>query len=116
MPLWSATWTTVPLWAGLAVGDADLVGVFLWFAVVAVASLAGFYLVAALRRWMQREARIESFTLQDLRDMRARGDISDHEFSAMRAALLAQQDIGDARAADDSASAGRSGDARADEP
>ncbi len=116
MTLWSATWTTVPVRAGLAVGDADLVSVFLWFAVVAVASLAGFYLVVALRRWMQREARVESFTLQDLRDMRARGDISDQEFSAMRSAMLAQQDFRDARAADDSASAGQSGDPRADEP
>jgi hypothetical protein len=116
MPLWSATWTTAPVWAGLAVGDADLVGVFLWFAVVAVASLAGFYLVVALRRWMQRETRVDSFTLQDLRDMRTRGDISDQEFSAMRAAMLARQDLGDARAADDAASAGHSGDPRADEP
>lgn len=116
MPLWSAIGTTAPVWIRLAVGDADLVGVFLWFAVVAVASLAGFYLVVALRRWMQRETRVESFTLQDLRDMRARGDISDQEFSAMRAAMLAQQDFRDARAPDDSASAGHSGDPRADEP
>ncbi len=73
----------------------DVVSIFGWFIVAAVASVVGFLIAVAVRRWAQREERggsATSFTFQDLRDMRARGDITEQEFAAMRAALLAQWD------------------------
>jgi uncharacterized membrane protein len=71
----------------------DIVPLFIWTAVVVVVALAGFGVAVAVRRWMSREEPIETFTFQDLREMRARGDISEQEFAAMRAALLARMDL-----------------------
>lgn len=68
----------------------DLLTVFLWFAVAAVLVAAGFVAALAVRRWTQREQSVVSFTFQDLREMRSRGDITDAEFAAMRAALLGE--------------------------
>lgn len=87
---WPVTSTATTSWSAFAAVDVSLVNVFVWFAVAAIASVGGYYLVVAVRRWTQREVQVETFTLQDLRDMRARGDISAQEFSAMRAALLAR--------------------------
>lgn len=70
----------------------QIVSVFLWFAFGAVFVLAGFYAVMAVRRWSHREERITTFTFQDLRDMRARGEITEQEFVAVRNALLARLD------------------------
>lgn len=55
---------------------------------VAIAAIAGFYLTRAIKRWMAREAPAEPFTLQDIREMKARGEIDEREFQAMRAAIL----------------------------
>jgi hypothetical protein len=52
--------------------------------------VCGLYLAVAVRRWVQSEEPVGSFTLQDLRDMRARGEISAQEFATMRTALLAE--------------------------
>ena len=41
-----------------------------------------------VRKWAQREEPVGSFTLEDLRDLRARGQITEQEFAALRAALL----------------------------
>ena len=75
----------------------QLVSLMMWFAVAAVASLVGFFIVVYVRKWAQRDERIENFTFQDLRDMRARGEISEQEFQAMRGTLLAgyEVDLGD---------------------
>ncbi len=67
-----------------------MVGFFLLFVVAAVLALAGFYVAVAVRRWTQREETVANFTFQDLRDMKARGEITEPEFKAMRAAVLAQ--------------------------
>ena len=73
-------------------GASELLTIFAWFAIVALAAVGGIYLVMAVRRWAQHEQRAATFTIQDLREMRARGDISDQEFAAMRSAILAELD------------------------
>ncbi len=59
-----------------------------WMAVVIVAVGIGVAIVSVVRRWSQREEQIETFTFQDLREMRERGDISEEEFAAMRHVVL----------------------------
>jgi hypothetical protein len=73
--------------------ETPVLTVFIWFAGAAVLALGGFYVVRAVRRWIVQEDAPETFTIQDLREMRARGDITDPEFAAMRAKLLAQLDL-----------------------
>lgn len=61
-----------------------------WMALVVVLIGVGWALVMFVRRWAHTEVEAETFTIQDLREMHARGDISEQEFAAMRSALLAQ--------------------------
>ncbi len=65
------------------------------FALAAVLALMGFFLATAVKRWSQREERPETFTFQDLRNMRDRGEITPTEFAAMRSTLLAEHGLGD---------------------
>jgi hypothetical protein len=75
-----------------------------WTVVLVLLALGGLSLMLWVRRWMRREsASPEPFTLHDIRGMRDRGEISDHEFQAMRGALLAAHTNavrGDRRGAD----------------
>lgn len=74
-----------------ATGSSDLGGVLyagLWVMVAAVLAVAGLRAALALREWARREQRAEPFTLQDLRELRARQQISEAEFQALRAAVL----------------------------
>lgn len=64
----------------------------LWFLVVVLLALGGFVAAMAVRRWAHREAAGENFTFQDLRELRMRGEISEREYTAMRAALLGKMD------------------------
>jgi len=75
------------------IGQTDLGGVLRfapWVVLVAILAIGGLAVALAARRWAQRDAQREAFTLQDLRDMRARHEISDQEFLALRAAVLGQ--------------------------
>jgi len=83
------TSTTAGIVAAIPV-TGELLSIFAWFAIVALAAVGGIYLMMAVRRWSQREESPATFTIQDLRDMRDRGEISAAEFSAMRATILAQ--------------------------
>ncbi len=74
----------------------DVLPLLGWFGVTAAGALVGFYVALAIRRWAQRDEPTGTFTFQDLRDMRARGEITEHEFQAMRTALLARMEIEDA--------------------
>jgi uncharacterized protein YneF (UPF0154 family) len=68
-------WTVLLLYAGVLLG-------------VAIVMILGTF---AARRWRQRlldSQQTPPFTLQDLRDMKASGQITEEEFRAMRAALL----------------------------
>jgi uncharacterized membrane protein len=64
-----------------------------WVIVTVVVVAIGTVVVFVVRRWAQRDAPLESFTIQDLREMRSRGEITESEFAAMRAALLSQMDL-----------------------
>jgi uncharacterized membrane protein len=94
--------TSPPILAGSSAGEQFLT-VFIWFAAAAVLALGGFYLVVAVRRWISRDQVISTFTIQDLRELRDRGDITELEFTAMRAKLLAQLDLSGPGDASDSA-------------
>lgn len=96
--------TTSDLTLAASAGSGDILTLFVWIVVAAIASLSGFYIAIAVRRWAQRDERAQCFTIQDLRELRARGQINDREFAAMRATLLAQfgdADENDATAVDD---------------
>jgi len=47
---------------------------------------------ALKRRLLRHQSSEQPFTIQDLRDMRSRGQITEQEFEAMRAAVLQQFD------------------------
>lgn len=65
--------------------DAGLISTF---AILAVLILVGTAVIVWMRRWIRRDPETEPFTFQDLRDMKARGEINEREFAIMRAALL----------------------------
>lgn len=60
----------------------------LYFAVAVAAAVAGLFIARAVRNWSRREEPTPDFTLQDIREMHARGELSDREFAAMRATIL----------------------------
>lgn len=64
-----------------------------WLIFTIAVILAGLIVVFAVRRWAAREVKTETFTIQDLREMRKRGEISEQEFQSMRAAILAEMDV-----------------------
>src|SRR5438309_443917 len=58
------------------------------FMLATIAAVGGFYVARAVKRWMRRDQGAEAFTMQDIRDMKARGEITEAEFQAMRGAIL----------------------------
>ena len=64
-----------------------------WLLFVIAAIAVGVVIVAYVRRWARRDEPVHTFTFQDLRDMRTRGDITEAEFNAMRGALLADLSV-----------------------
>ena len=74
--------------ARLLAGLSGALSVGLWVMLAAVLALGGGYVVVAVKRWVQREEPPETFTLQDLREMRARHDITEQEYATLRAELL----------------------------
>jgi hypothetical protein len=75
----------------------ELLTIFVWFAIIALAAVGGIYVLVAVRRWTRRDERPTTFTIQDLREMRDRGEISAQEFAAMRATILGQLQPTDSR-------------------
>jgi hypothetical protein len=57
---------------------------------VAVAGIGGTWVAVKVRRWSRHEQPREPFTLQQLREMRARHEIDDQEFQALRSELLSR--------------------------
>jgi uncharacterized protein (DUF58 family) len=72
----------------------EVLGVALWVMLAAALALAGGYLVAAVRRRLHHELPTQPFTLQELREMRGREQITEREFQALRAALLGRAAAG----------------------
>ena len=65
--------------------------VVLWCALVLAGIVTLGVVAVAMRRWMMRDESTTTgpaFTLQDLREMRDRGDITSQEFDTMRAGIL----------------------------
>jgi hypothetical protein len=68
--------------------------VIFWCVVIILATLAGFGLIAYIRRYMltrAREAKYDTgFSLSDLRAMRDRGEITPEEYEQTRARVIAK--------------------------
>lgn len=62
----------------------------LWVMLAAVLAIGGLRIAVVIRRRLHAAESPPPFTLQDLRDMRARQEITEQEFNALRAGLLAQ--------------------------
>ena len=87
---------------GCCLAQSPLSGVLtmgLWVMMAAVLALAGTFAVLRIKRWTRRDEEPEAFTLQNLREMKAKGEISESEFSRLRGVLLARTDLA-ARTAD----------------
>lgn len=64
-------------------------GLLLNLLVVVILVIVGVVVALMVRRWARTEEDLGNvFTLQDLRDMRDRGDISEVEFRTMRGEML----------------------------
>ena len=50
----------------------------------------GFVVVRIIKRRLQKDAPLDTFTLQDLRNLRAQGQLSDAEYERLRAMLIGQ--------------------------
>lgn len=70
-------------WWSLAILSAIVLG-----AVLVIAVLLHWYRSRSRRR--EEDTTAPPFTLQDLRDLRARGELSETEFQQLRAAMLAE--------------------------
>jgi uncharacterized membrane protein len=66
----------------------DVLVVSLLVTVVAGAGIGGACVALKVRRWSRQDDQREPFTLQELREMRARHEISEQEFQALRGQLL----------------------------
>ncbi len=81
--------------------DVDLGKVFtagMWMMLVAALSAGGLLAAKWARRWAQRSEESHAFSLQDLRDMRERGDISEAEFTRLKSEITAVARAGRDRA------------------
>lgn len=67
---------------------ADILSIFLWISGAAVAAIVGLFVARAVRNWSRSQEAADPFTIQDLREMRERGEISQAEFESMRGAIL----------------------------
>ncbi len=61
---------------------------------LAAAAVVALFVGRMIRNRMMRPERPAAFTLEDLRQMRAEGQITEQEFTAMRAMVLAQTRAG----------------------
>lgn len=60
----------------------------IWSVVLLLIGAGGIVAAARFRRWSQREQPVRNFTLQDLRELLASGQISAEEYDSMRAVIL----------------------------
>lgn len=77
--------------AALDVGQVFSAGV--WILLAAVLAVAGLYSAKWVKSWSQRGAEPAAFNLQSLREMLARGDISEAEFQRLKRQLTASMRI-----------------------
>ena len=55
---------------------------------VVIAGIAGIYLVRFVRQWTRKSQPGRNFTLQELREMRQAGQLSDTEFNALKGQVI----------------------------
>lgn len=55
--------------------------------------VAGYIVVRMVRGRLHKEAPLETFTLQDLRDLKAQGQLSDAEYDRLRSMLIGQSSM-----------------------
>lgn len=72
----------------LADNTAKALRVGLWVMVAAILGIGGVLVAQRVRNWSRTDEKPSFFTLQDIREMRARGEISEQEFNDLRAAIL----------------------------
>ena len=71
-----------------------------WITLIGVGGmLIGLIIARVLKKRLRREEPAQAFTLDDLRQMRARGQITGAEYEAMRAAIIADVTAGAGSAA-----------------
>lgn len=79
----------------------ELFGAAVWVAVLAAVALAVVFFIS---RWMRSRMfaskASDPFTLQDLRELRAAGQITETEYESMRSSLLGRHAGGDGAGAD----------------
>ena len=60
----------------------------LWLMLAVVLAIGGLYMAKAMKRWSRKDESPEMFTLQDLRDMHTRNELTEQEYATLRAELL----------------------------
>jgi hypothetical protein len=79
---------TGTLLAETNLSNALMVG--LWVMLAAILGVAGTRLALAVRRRFRTDPPTQTFTLQDLRELRDKGELSEQEFAALRALTLSR--------------------------
>lgn len=66
----------------------NVFGIGVWLMAAVIAGIAGIYLVRFVRQWTRKSQQARNFTLQELREMRRAGQISDTEFNALKGEVV----------------------------
>ncbi len=69
-------------------GIQDVFGIGAWLMAAVIAGIAGIYLVRFVRQWTRKSHLGRNFTLQELREMRQAGQLSDTEFNALKGQVI----------------------------
>ncbi len=69
-------------------GIQDVFGIGAWLMAAVIAGIAGIYVTRFVRRWIRKSEQARDFTLQELREMRQAGQISDIEFNVLKGQVI----------------------------
>ena len=69
-------------------GIQDVFGIGAWLMAAVIAGIAGIYVTRFVRRWTRKSEQARDFTLQELREMRQAGQLSDAEFNALKGEVV----------------------------
>ncbi len=70
--------------------ESAITSIAVWVGIAVVLVLVGGLAVRRLRNWVRRDDSAGALTMQDLRDMRDRGQITPEEYEVMRQKLIAR--------------------------
>lgn len=71
-----------------AAGIPNVFDIGVWLMAAVIAGIAGIYLTRLVRRWTRSSEQARDFTLQELREMRQAGQISDIEFNDLKGQVI----------------------------